>query len=344
MFGFLATAVAIAQVLQVAHAQTTDVTSCVANHTYLTNSKGQNPCLVAAYLEAPCTSVGDWNVNTLVNGEAYFGPDADQANYCSCSSVVYSLTSACAACQGDFWIGWSDWSVNCTANVTTVGSWPLDIPAATEVPAWAYQNVTITDTWNVTLAALNTAPQSTYFGTPTATVVLHSSASNSPNPTSTTATTNSVGGIPAPTAGSTSSGTKTPVGAIVGGVVGGVVVLALLALLLYLIFFRGKKDHAPSALPLVDQKSDGMYMAETESSLPAGYGVGYPSPTSLGTAQRLYDPSDPSTFPGRNDTPASFGIPSNQTAISHSAMTSTSYPLSSPTVGSSGRYTGAAEV
>lgn len=73
------------------------------------------------------------------------------------------------------------------------------------------------------------------------------------------------------------------------GVVGGVVVLALLALLLWLIFFRGKKQRAPSAMPLVDQKSDGGYMAETESSLPAGYGVGYPSPTSMGTAQRLYE-------------------------------------------------------
>ncbi|KAG8891114.1 hypothetical protein FRB98_000123 [Tulasnella sp. 332] len=251
--------------------------------------------------------------------------------------------NACAACQNDLWVTWSNWSANCTSNITTIGQWPLDIPAQTEVPAWAYQNVTLSDTFLIADAQATTGigPESTYPGTPTATVNPHSSSSSLVVATS-VATMPNIN--PTPTqASSNSGGSKTPVGPIVGGVIGGIAVLFLLGVLIFLIM-RNKRQHkAQSSMPLVDQQS---HAGMTEdSSLPAGYGVSYPSPNGgLGSPQKLYDPADPSTFPGRGDTPASFAVLSDRSAVSHSAPTSTSYPTSQPTVSSSGRYTGAAEV
>jgi len=303
--------------------------------------------LIAAYLENSCAPEGgNWNVPALGPDQSYVGPYTENANYCSCSSVVYSLVSACAACQNDLWIAWSAWKNNCTADITSLGSWPLDIPAGTAVPDWAYQNVSLHDTFNITIPHIDKAPASTYVGVPTASINPHASAASAASAASTSQGAAPSAIIPPPQVSQSSDnsgGSKTPVGAIVGGVIGGIAVLFLLGILAFLLL-RQKRQKANSEMPLVDQVSNGPGMTETDSSLPAGFGVGYPSP------QRLYDPSDPSTFPvmGRGDTPASFGVLSDQTALSHSAPTSTSYPTSNPTNStyptSSGRYTGAAEV
>jgi len=326
-------------------AQTTSVT-CAAGYTYLFNTEGQSPCLIAAYLENACEPAGaSWDVDALTGNEHYTGPYVENANYCSCSSVTYVLLSACAACQNDEWNGWTLWKTNCTASITTVAQWPLDVPQGTEIPAWAYQNVTAIDSFNITAAqaAKGTGPESSYYGTPTASINPRTSSSSLVAAPTTTNVDPSTSAAPA-----TSGGSKTPVGPIVGGVIGGIAILFLLGLLVFL-FLRGRKNRhtANSEMPLVDQQSNAGGMTETESSLPAGYGVGYPSPNGTSNSpQKLYDPSDPSTFPvpGRGETPASFGVISDRSMISHSAPTSTSYPTSQPTMTSSGQYTGAAEV
>ncbi|KAG9015012.1 hypothetical protein FRB94_007084 [Tulasnella sp. JGI-2019a] len=339
LFNAYVAATAILWISLEVKAQTTNAV-CATNHTYLYNQGGQSPCLITAYLENACAPVGgNWNVGALGPNQNYVGPYVEGANYCSCSSVVYSMISACAACQNDLWIPWSTWSTNCTTNITTIGQWPLDIPVGTEIPAWAYQNVTLHDTFVLANAQATTGigPESTYYGTPTASINPHSSSSTAAAATAPiTANIN-----PNPTQVSTTSGgSKTPVGPIVGGVIGGIAVLFLAGVLIYLILRNKKRGAANSEMPLVDQQS---HAGMTEdSSLPAGYGVSYPSPTSgLTSPQKLYDPADPSTFPG---TPASFAVMSDRSAISHSAPTSTSYPTSQPTISSSGRYTGAAEV
>ncbi|GJJ10133.1 hypothetical protein Clacol_004359 [Clathrus columnatus] len=53
---------------------------------------------VAANLEAVCNG-GDWNIPQLPPGEDYAGPTDHQATECTCSTVTYSLVSACAVCQ-----------------------------------------------------------------------------------------------------------------------------------------------------------------------------------------------------------------------------------------------------
>ena len=47
-------------------------------------------------------------------GNHYLGPNASDADPCRCSSVTYSMISACAGCQDRTYIDWITWSQNCT--------------------------------------------------------------------------------------------------------------------------------------------------------------------------------------------------------------------------------------
>ncbi|KAG9003397.1 hypothetical protein FRB90_011184 [Tulasnella sp. 427] len=249
---------------------------------------------------------------------------------------IYSLISACAQCQGSQWISWSYWRTNCPTGEVTVGQYPLDIPEGTGVPAWAYQDVALSDRWNASLALpqIATGTESTYYGTPTASVSYH------------VTTTGDVGtGTAAATSqtASSSSGSKSNAGAIAGGVVGGIALLALIGALVWLIIRRRRQQGlAPS--PVAYFPPGGPQMAQANNAdghYPAAvdYGASYPptSPTAFSgddsrATPKLYDPSDPSTFP---KTPTSFGYQStlitDTTGADHSATTG-------------GRYTGAAEI
>ena len=86
------------------------------------NSLGQNPCTVAAYMMATChgggessrlfarpslvvLSLSEYTLVPLSPGYEYYGPHGDaDADLCYCSTVAYSLLSACGACQGQKWI------------------------------------------------------------------------------------------------------------------------------------------------------------------------------------------------------------------------------------------------
>lgn len=45
-------------------------------------------------------NVAVWNVPAITSGSEYVGPLLGESNKCQCSSVVYSMVSACAVCQG----------------------------------------------------------------------------------------------------------------------------------------------------------------------------------------------------------------------------------------------------
>ena len=84
------------------------------------NSLNQSPCDVGASLAAVCAPNGckhffspllavlaqaaryvvDFNLSPLPSGYVYLGPDAAYATACRCSTVYYSLLSACGSCQG----------------------------------------------------------------------------------------------------------------------------------------------------------------------------------------------------------------------------------------------------
>jgi hypothetical protein len=84
------------------------------------NSLGQNPCEVAAFLQSICYGGGqssfsriaslaissprtEFHIPALPQGRAYNGPAYGDSTLCKCSTIVYSLLSACDACQGDPW-------------------------------------------------------------------------------------------------------------------------------------------------------------------------------------------------------------------------------------------------
>ena len=91
------------------------------------NSLGQDPCEVTAYMLSTCNggcesfaylfclalaslysliSFAAFPLSTLdPNDSSYGGPDyTDASNLCECSTVGYSLVSACGGCQGHTWI------------------------------------------------------------------------------------------------------------------------------------------------------------------------------------------------------------------------------------------------
>lgn len=74
----------------------------------------------------------------LAVNELYPGPDADDV--CACNSIVYSLLSACAACQSRFYIDWTSWTTHCATII--VAGFPKTISNDIAVPRWAYNNMT----------------------------------------------------------------------------------------------------------------------------------------------------------------------------------------------------------
>jgi len=107
------------------------------------NSLSQSPCRVAANLEALCFG-GKYVIDPLQSGHSYNGPLYGESNSCQCNTVVYSLLSACGACQGSTWITWSQWSFNCSdIYEPSDNTYPDTIPNGTCVPHWAYLDVIV---------------------------------------------------------------------------------------------------------------------------------------------------------------------------------------------------------
>ncbi|EKM82551.1 hypothetical protein AGABI1DRAFT_125014 [Agaricus bisporus var. burnettii JB137-S8] len=242
------------------------------------NSVGATPCDVAADLAGVCNG-GVFTLASLDEGFSYIGPTQLNQNSCRCSTVYYSLLSACAACQGEQWINWTIYKANCSAVYPSV--FPQHIPVGTIVPGWAYADIRATDnTFNITVAqGLEDRPESTGIASSTRTRGLDSSTSTGT-------------GFPSPSVVD-SSGSSSNAGAIAGGVVGGVAGLALIAGLVFF-YLRHRRAAAQQpayfATPRQPPLDDTMEQKMTQNA----YG---PSPIPPFQPQRLYDPSDPSTFP-----------------------------------------------
>ncbi|KAF8798154.1 hypothetical protein BYT27DRAFT_7203862 [Phlegmacium glaucopus] len=187
-----------------------NVAQCISGLNWTLNSMGQTPCYVAANLESICTPT---TVDGIPNNTHYLGPTLAAADPCQCSSVTYSMISACGACQGRTFIDWTTYSTNCST--VTFMTFPKSIPSNVLVPTWAYLNLTQTNNdFNEVAARQNaSAPISSSSSAPTASIVLPVSTSSS-----TASTSQSV------------RKSQPNAGAIAGGVVGGLVLIALNAL------------------------------------------------------------------------------------------------------------------
>jgi hypothetical protein len=166
----------------------------------------------------------------------------------------------------------------------------MDIPRGTSVPAWAYLNVTLSDTWDpasVNASIASDAPDSTATG-----------AQSTFNPSASSTST------PAPARTAKKSNTGVIVGATVGGVVGVGIIAALISF-----FVVRNKQRPKNPASVTTASSQAAFMgggfASPPTSPPPGnqrasqydqYHVN-PFTVSQATQPRLYDPSDPSTYP-----------------------------------------------
>ncbi|KAI0721997.1 hypothetical protein C8T65DRAFT_775048 [Cerioporus squamosus] len=123
---------------------------CTSKHAWMLNSKGQTPCLVAAYLNLPCLDGGSGVMPMKMPSQFCIAHD----EVCECNTVLYALFQACQACQFDNGtvVNGHQYTHNCTQN-NLKPSYPIDIPNETAVPAWAYQDVTATGLFNSTAAS-----------------------------------------------------------------------------------------------------------------------------------------------------------------------------------------------
>lgn len=205
LFRFLTTAA----LLVLVNGQHTEAQCTVTSLDWTFNSLGQTPCLVAAYLQGSCTGK-DFNVPAIDIDEHYINTDPDQ---CFCSTVTYSLLSACAICQGAEISSWAIYTTNCTANkipISPDGQFPLPVPSNTSVPSWAQQLVQTSGTFDISRARTVAEVQNNATNTTSTT----SSSSNSQTTTSPTPSPSESG------SGSTHSShlsTDTVVGIAVGG-------------------------------------------------------------------------------------------------------------------------------
>jgi len=285
MVGFLWTISLLGPVALItgANAQVT-APSCDASldYTWSFNSLDQDPCIVTTYLGQVCNSA--YFIPAIPNPTYFYtGPLAGDSTLCQCNTVFYMLLTACGACQGESeWPAWSTYNTNCTA--LYLSQFPENIPSGTKVPQWAYLDITTDGTFNPTAAeAVGDSPESTGNSIPTATAPTPSSISTSVS--------------------TTTKKHHSELAPIVGGAVGGVVFLCLCALAVICCKrrksgARGRKapsaqvdlsgiDELPQSYPVVPAHSqtDSNYMEKSyHGSLPS-------------VAHKLYDPSDPTTFP-----------------------------------------------
>jgi hypothetical protein len=253
-------------------------------------------------------AIGPFILDPLQPGYVYLGPTQPDANSCRCSSVYYSLLSACAYCQNQTYLEWKNYTQNCSTIYLTFFKDALPVV----VPHYAYLDVSINNTFDVSAAMTAGGPAS------------------SPVPQATSATTAKATATNTSVAGTSK---ELNVGAIVGGVIGGMVVIVFVV---GIIVFMMRRRKQPVTTP-----STTTY-AQYSSPQMSGVDTNYNSTGPTMTPGRIYDPNDPSTFP-------SFPNPYDS-ALPNDASNFPSYPVNYSTYSLVGgqlartHYTGAPEL
>ncbi|KAG1891137.1 hypothetical protein F4604DRAFT_1913950 [Suillus subluteus] len=315
----LVVVLAAALVPRGAFAQMSTVT-CLSSFGWMNNSLGQDPCLVAAYLQSACEAT---TIDPLPPGYIYAAPSAALANPCACSTVTYSMLSACADCQNATYLNWTSWSLSCTQTsiresvrkvvdilqaflIPPIDRYLMNIPTGIKVPNWAYLSVSGASGFDPVAAQSNgDLPESTATSGPTITVTYSTTISASLTSVSASLTSSSGAATGSSTTSSTNSKSSN-IGAIAGGVVGGIAgVAAIIGLVTWYFVKRRPSSTTPSAA----FNDIGGGPGHTQSFYST-------NTTTFPMAQqsRLYDPSDPTTFPGR---PHSFTGPVATTSNVH---------------------------
>ncbi|KAJ7724451.1 hypothetical protein DFH07DRAFT_263761 [Mycena maculata] len=300
--------VSLALLLLRVASQTSNVTTCTPQYEWSLNSKGQTPCLVAAFLESVCE--GPVEVNSIPPDTHYIGPVSSDATLCRCSTVTYSLISACGGCQSRTFITWSAWAANCTR--VEVGEFLQPIPSQVVVPSWAYLDVTQTDNdFNPILAnqSLSNSASSSATSVPVSSIISIIPSTSVPLPS---------------TPPTLASHKKSNAGAIAGGVVGGLV--GLVAISLAVLFFLRHRN-----LPLAESGQNPSVFSDSNDMHEFGSHRTAVSPLSITPFPYTEDSYEAGTFLG-----------SPVTSAVHTTFDAPS--VSTPAVQVLHRYTGSAEV
>ncbi|KAI1794473.1 hypothetical protein LXA43DRAFT_142563 [Ganoderma leucocontextum] len=275
---------------------------CRKEFDWMTNSRGQNPCLVTAWLWTPCYGTGNATfVSPVPTNWVYEGPTAKDpfdSTPCDCNTVLYSTMAACGICQGAGIEPWPTYKVNCT-NVYN-GTYPESIPGGTAIPAWAFLDVTRNSTFDVEAAkalAEQNLPDLTDITSSSASASASSSGSTPPSPPSAasstvTSTTSSLMNATSGASTTSSSAHGSNDAPLVGGIVSGILGLLLIGTLALFIVLRHRK-RARRARPNAHEQR-----APAVSEFWDGPGLTMKGPN----AGLLYDIADPRTYPARMDT------------------------------------------
>ncbi|KAH9955177.1 hypothetical protein BGW80DRAFT_1396266 [Lactifluus volemus] len=264
------------------------------------NSLNQTACAVAALLQSTCNG-GSYDLPALNQGSSYRGPDVGNSDLCRCSTVVYSLLSACGGCQEESWISWYDYSTNCTRGQPPASSFPNPVSVGTRVPNWALIDVTVQGSWNPTQSlAVGDLPEvlgGEMINPGTSTSISTSSSSSTSSVVTSSQTMGSATSSSTPGTGGSSSNVR----AISGGIAGGLVALSAAALITFFFLRRRRVQQGPPAS--VFDGTPQPVMGQVQSPPPDDGAFVPPSlPAASTTPMRLYDPNDPTTFPGYQGT------------------------------------------
>ncbi|KAF8510583.1 hypothetical protein BU17DRAFT_70018 [Hysterangium stoloniferum] len=323
---------------RVSHVRTEAVRKRIVMKTDTFNEKNLSPCLVASALMVPCSN-GNIDVGPISKGYVYVNPTPTS---CGCSTVVYSLMAACAACQGvePGITKWSEWIQNCSPSDILISQYSMPIPQNISIPSWAYVNVATLDEWDSSaafyihgLSVSDSAAVASATGTsglPNTTSIASATATDGVSNTTEVAT---VTGVIASTGTVASAGAlskKSNHTGTIAGVVGGVVGLALIAVGVYILVMRRHNTTSPASRGDAEKFH---FAASTSSS-----GFLPPTVATPTEPKRLYDPSDPSTFPdtyapslphapatGASDSVAAYNHPQNRLSSPASGKPSTHY-------------------
>ncbi|KAF8463021.1 hypothetical protein DFH94DRAFT_686827 [Russula ochroleuca] len=296
--------------------------NCESTWSWSFNSLNQDPCKVAATMLGTCNG-NTFTIGPLQPGYSYYGPSGvDDSNLCKCSTVGYSLLSACGGCQGASWITWSEYAFNCTKTLPSP-QFPNAVPSGIRVPHWALLDPTYENLWDFNQSYIAGDTPEVLPGQVPGSPASSSSLRGSSTPTTAPA------GIPTATGGHSSNG-----GAIAGGIVGGLAAISLVVAGL-LFYRRRRRLLASSAMPEsaganvfphMDQVPRPMSDHETLAS-------SFPETTSLMKPycfSNPQNPDDPSTYPAFPGTPNGSYIPSQTTPLTSSRNLYTVATMPSP--------------
>ncbi|KAH9894137.1 hypothetical protein C8Q73DRAFT_505013 [Cubamyces lactineus] len=258
-----------------------------ATYNWMYNGMGQSPCELANDLVGQCNVTQSWSQCALVY----------------CCTVTYSLYAACLICNGQSTESWPTYYNNAGCTASCEGLSGNGIPQWASLPLLDNQlNVKAAqqeaESTRTTTVGTTTRTASAATGTAHTTGTTEIGTVTNGTRTAATTTTGPPQGTSAISRTDRSSSKAAP---IAGGVVGGLILIGI-AIVLVLYSMRRQRRRRIDAILNVPRPSRAYKPGELDPAIdtPSVEQTRYTPSSLTGSPKynmRLYDPSDPSTFP-----------------------------------------------